>query len=372
MKIRQIETYPLYYPLSEPYGDANGYKYYRSCFMFRIITDSGIDGWGECVDWLPALETGFQNRIIPYLLGKPVNQRLELTEKVGKWQARIGAGVSMALTEIMAKAAGLSITDLWGGARRKRIPVYASFQSYTPRTDWMQVSLKRVEHAAGQGFRQVKVKIGGKTFAEDREHIALLQDRLNGQLQIAVDANQSYDAKTALKWNRVFKDTDNWLWFEEPMPLQSPEDYGWLRQQCLIPVAGGENLPSPEVFSTWMKTRALDLIQPDAMHMKGIDPFRGILAMARYQGVRISPHAYDGILSRLYAILAQACLPPWSKMDGDGIEPLEWDVMENPFTSLFHLPVKNGEVTIPSGIGLGTEIDWQRLESLRWDGTAYV
>jgi hypothetical protein len=31
MIIQQVDLFPLFHPLSEPYGDANGYKRYRTC-----------------------------------------------------------------------------------------------------------------------------------------------------------------------------------------------------------------------------------------------------------------------------------------------------------------------------------------------------
>ncbi|MGI6187177.1 MAG: mandelate racemase/muconate lactonizing enzyme family protein, partial [Brevibacillus sp.] len=59
MQIERVETYPLLYRLTQPYGDANGYKKYRACYLIRIVTTSGADGWGEAVDWLPTLDKEF-------------------------------------------------------------------------------------------------------------------------------------------------------------------------------------------------------------------------------------------------------------------------------------------------------------------------
>jgi D-galactarolactone cycloisomerase len=371
MNIKQIETFPLFYRLKKPYGDANGYKSYRSCFLFRILTDSGLEGWGECVDWLPTLEKGFREKIVPFLLGKKATDRAALVSTISKWNGRIAAGVSMALTEIVAKHAGLSIPELWGGRRRREIPVYASFQSYTEGGDWIRHSLSIVEKAIADGFRMAKVKVGGKTLNEDVRHISSLMQMINGQAQIAIDANQSYDIGSALTWNSLFAKFDNWLWFEEALPLDQPKAYAIFRARCAIPVAGGENIEKPLQFTTLMREGSLDIIQPDPMHMKGIDTYRDTLQIARYHRIRVSPHAYDGILSRVYALFAQSCLPAWSKMAGDEIEPVEWDVMENPFTSLLPLQPMNGMVTLPGGIGLGMKIDPRQLEPLLWDGTSY-
>ncbi|WP_368784386.1 hypothetical protein, partial [Acinetobacter baumannii] len=68
-----------------------------------------MEGWGECIDWLPMLEKGFQERMIPYLIGKNATNRTYIVNHIKKWNRRAAACVSMALTEIIAKHANLSI-----------------------------------------------------------------------------------------------------------------------------------------------------------------------------------------------------------------------------------------------------------------------
>jgi D-galactarolactone cycloisomerase len=371
LKIEKIDTYPMLYELPKPYGDANGYKKYRSCFLFRITTSSGIQGWGECIDWLPTLEKGFHERVIPYLLGKQATDRMKIVNVVNKWHKRAAAGVSMALTEIVAKSSGLSICDLWGGKLRSSIPVYASFQSYSEEEDWRKHSLSLIQKEIDNGFQMIKVKIGGKTVKEDQEHILSIQNEFEQKILLALDANQSYDSSTALRWERYFKTWTNILWLEEPMPMDRLNDYKLLHTKLSIPVAGGENLKETKQFLPLMKEGSLDIIQPDVMHENGVDGYRETAFLSRGFGLRCSPHTFDGSLSRLYALFVQACLPPWSKMMNENIEPIEWDAMDNPFASLISIQQSNGFVTVPDGIGIGAEIDMDKVEKYRWDKKAY-
>jgi D-galactarolactone cycloisomerase len=372
VQIERIETFPLLHRLRKPYGDANGYKKYRSCYLIRIITRCGVDGWGEIVDWLPTLHLGFQERIIPYLLGKPATERLKLVRVIGKWHHRAAAGVSMALTEIAAKAAGLSVCELWGGMFHPTVPVYASFQSYREEDNWQELSLRLVLEKVQAGYQRLKVKIGGRTLQEDHAHIERLLNDLPSAVQLAVDANQSYDLATARQWERLFSRYGNWMWLEEPMPMERAEEYGKLRQSLSIPIAGGENLVRCAQYLPLLKQGAVDIVQPDPMHAEGIDGYRCNLELARQFGLRVSPHTFDGALARLYALFAQACLPPWSKMDGETIEPVEWDVMENPFSELIHLKPIGGQASVPPGPGIGVELDRDVINAMRWDGCAYT
>lgn len=371
MNIVIIETYPLLYKLNQPYGDANGYKKYRSLYLIRVITASGIEGWGECADDLHMLEAGFHSRIIPYLIGKSAWQRNEITETVAKWHQRAAAAVSMALTEIAAKAAGIHLCDLWGGRRRDVVPVYASLQSYTASDRWRELSLKHVEDALRQGFSLIKVKIGGRTFCEDKQHIVDIQAAFGSRMRLILDCNQSYDAAQTRKWCSLFPYWENIEWLEEPIAFHLTEEYRLLRQIMNVPIAGGENVTGASGWLPLLRNRALEILQPDPMHHPSLDAYRESLSLARQYGFRVSPHCYDGALSRVYAIFAQACLAPWSKMDGAMIEPVEWDVMDNPFTRLFALEPLQGKVSLPDGAGLGIELDMERIQAYRWDGSRY-
>lgn len=369
--IRRIDTFPLYYAIPQPYGDANGIKSYRSAFYIRITTDSGLQGWGECADWLPTLQQGFQDRIIPYLIGKNANDRTKLVRTIAKWHARSASAVSMALTEIFAKSCGKSVSELWGGKQREKVPLYASFQSYSERTDWMSLSLYRIEEALKWGYTSFKVKIGGKSLDEDMKHIREVQALLQDRGKLAVDANGSYDYATVIRWLPLLAESDNLLWLEEPLPIEQTHSYSLLRHRLPLPIAGGEDMKLAADFLPLLSSHSLDILTPDLLHLRGMDEYWGTISLAHNFGTRITPHAYDGALTRLYAIMAQACLIPWSKMKPDSIDPVEWDVMDNPFTDLLPLKPINGEVTLPDGKGIGVELDVERMKAYIWDGSSY-
>ncbi|MFC4808158.1 mandelate racemase/muconate lactonizing enzyme family protein [Paenibacillus sp. GCM10023250] len=371
MKIRTIETYPLLYRLPSPYGDANGLKTFRSAYLIRIGTDDGVSGWGECADALETLHKGFHERIIPELIGQPAADRRKLVRSVKKLHARAASAVGMALSEIAALRAGMNITEIWGGRFRDKVPVYASFQSYTADADWRKRSVEAVERAAAAGFDAFKVKIGGKPIEDDQRHIADVQAAISGNMRLALDANQSYDAAAALAWRPLLERQPRLLWLEEPLRIQYVADYGLLRQRMPVPLAGGENLEAAADFLPLLTQRALDYITPDPLHVTGIDEYRATLSMARAFGIRATPHAFDGALTRLHALLAQACLEPFGKMQPDAIEPVEWDAMDNPFTGLVPLRPSGGEVAVPRGPGIGIELDTDLLAFYRWDGSRY-
>lgn len=42
-------------------------------------------------------------------------------------------------------------------------------------------------------------------------------------------------------------------------------------------------------------------------------------------------------------------------MDGEDIEPLEWDAMENPFAQIVPVSIKDGCIQVPDKIEIDTE-----------------
>lgn len=371
MKIVKVETYPLFYPLSSPYGDANGLKKYRSCYVIKVITQSGYYGWGEVNDWLPAVDLLFRQRIIPYLIGKKANEHNAIVQVIHRWNKRCAAGVSMALTEILAQASGCNVTSLWGGVLRNEIPLYASFQSYCESIDWIDRSYRQVKKAIEAGFTIVKVKVGGKTLEEDAVHIRTLLAKLDCSIKWIIDANQSYDLASAKWWEQVFVDFPQFLWFEEPLPLTQVRYYRELHNHLSVAIAGGEDVTSSEQFISLLQEEAFDIIQPDVGHISSVFDYLHCLRLGRSFGVRTSSHSFDGAISRLYTIFAHACLPPWSKMKNENLEPIEWDMMDNPFSQLVSIKINEGNAVVPNGIGLGCEIDIDILKKFRWDGTSY-
>lgn len=45
--------------------------------------------------------------------------------------------------------------------------------------------------------------------------------------------------------------------------------------------------------------------------------------------------------------------------------------MDNPFSKLIEIQPSNSEISIPSGTGIGLEIDMEMLAFYQWDGKSY-
>src|SRR5687767_4563375 len=111
--------------------------------LCKVTTRSGLVGYGECLCLRPAMQksllAAIGDVIAPLFLGKSVEQRERLNVEARVRFASFGrsgtnlnalAAVDTALWDIAGKAAGRSLSDLLGGARRTRVPVMASLNRY--------------------------------------------------------------------------------------------------------------------------------------------------------------------------------------------------------------------------------------------------
>jgi D-galactarolactone cycloisomerase len=386
--ITEIQTYPLLYIPSETYGDANGIKPYRASVLLRIINSEGFDGWGECTGPLPMIVYEAQN-LNHVLYRKDEWNRTDIMRQLRDATPRIQAAVDIALWDLIGKVVKQPIHALLGGAYRNTVPVYASMQSYAQHTaqdQWLQTLLDQVP----ERFHMIKMKIGALPISLDQKLIELALHMLPETVSIAIDANQSYDetmTRAMLEYLQSIqanflnesnqKRTSSRIhtatriqWFEEPMPLKQTASYKNIKQKTSIPIAGGENLPDARSCIDFVQNLAIDILQPDILHIGGITQLHFLYQFADHMKIRCSPHTFDSGLARIATLHAASVAKPYSKanMDWD-IDPIEWDIMENPFTNFFDPPIaiENGMVTIPQGPGLGVIVDLSSVERYMWD-----
>jgi len=96
--------------------------------VVRIVTDEGIDGFGEIESFKPYLKP-FVLHLKPALLGEDPTNVERVVRKIRNrggfkpWGSAVSA-IEMALWDLAGKAAGLPVYKLLGGKVRDRVRVY--------------------------------------------------------------------------------------------------------------------------------------------------------------------------------------------------------------------------------------------------------
>jgi L-alanine-DL-glutamate epimerase-like enolase superfamily enzyme len=225
---------------------------------------------------------------------------------------------------------------------------------------------ERVSALREQGFTAVKLGWGplGADARKDVELAGAAVEAGGEGMTVLIDAGLGYgsDAATAI---RVGKQLDELgvFWLEEPFEPDEYEAYAELADAVEIRVAAGEQDTTLWGFRELIERGHVDLVQPDVTRCGGITEFLRIAAFAREHGVETVPHAWKSGIIKAASLHVNAVLP-------DALFQ-EYCVAETPInTSLTRerLPIDaGGFVAVPSGPGLGVELDDEVMARYRVD-----
>ena len=377
MKIERIESFYLESPIDNPFGWSQGWAENRSALICKITSDDGLVGWGEG-GGSPS-QTVIHDLFSPILLGQdprninPLWHRLYHSLHNDSLAGGFGGGalsaIDIALWDLAGKAAGRSVSEMLGGSVRDKVAVYATGLYYSDDPGYV----KLVEEAGSylqSGYKGMKTKIGGLSLAEDVKRVATVREVIGDEVHLMVDANKAYGVSTAIDMGRRLADLDI-HWFEEPVVANDVEGYLAVQAGQPLTVAGGEVWYNRFEARDFLARRALGIAQPDVRFVGGISEFRQIASMANAMGIQVNPHVWgSAIMIAASLSLTSTFAPcPYAREPRPyEQEPvMEFDQTPNPIRNELAsicFEQRDGYVDIPTGPGLGIEIDESALDRM--------
>jgi galactonate dehydratase len=323
--------------------------------FLKIHTDAGIVGLGE-----PILEgqaktcAAAVQGMAEYLVGKDPRPIAHHWQAIYRHAFYRGgpiltsalSGIDQALWDIKGKALGVPVYELLGGPTRRRVRVYA--HAGTPES---------VKAARQKGFTAFKTGIRSprparivenKAFVDGvAERFAALRAAAGPEADIAVDFHGAISPQTAKLLIKVLEPLQPFF-IEEPVQCQNVDIMADIARSTHLPIATGERIFTKWGFREILEKRAASILQPDLCHAGGITEVRLIAGMAEAYYAAIAPHNPLGPISLAAGIHLAAAIPNFLCQEqvnlGDGY-------LKKSFT------VENGYVSLPTGPGLGIELD---------------
>jgi L-alanine-DL-glutamate epimerase-like enolase superfamily enzyme len=211
----------------------------------------------------------------------------------GHGERSVAVGVvDMALFDLAAKIAEQPLyrylSERHGDGRPDdSVFVYAAGGYYAPGKGLRELQ-DEMRGFLDQGYRVVKMKIGGAALAEDLERIEAVLEVLDGDgSRLAVDVNGRFDLLTALEYGRAIEPY-GLFWYEE---VGDPLDYrlnASLAEHYSGRLATGENLFSLQDARNLIRYGGLrpdrDIIQVDPALSYGLVEYLRIQEMLRSYG----------------------------------------------------------------------------------------
>jgi L-alanine-DL-glutamate epimerase-like enolase superfamily enzyme len=369
-RIARVEAVPLRYPVAGrfkffegPPGTPAG----RPAVLVRLTTDTGLTGCGQSVpvprwsyETLETVRTTIEHYLAPALAGldpldlDAVHAAMDtaIAPSFSTGQPICKAGIDLALYDLAGRLRGQPLAALWGRPSRGRVPLSWTLN---PR------SLDEVEDliAAGRarGYRHFNVKVAPDP-AFDLELCRLVK-RLVPDGFLWADANGGYREDDALLAAPRLADLGVAV-LEQPLPANRLGGYRRLKQQGALPILMDEGVVSTVELAEFIDLGLLDGLSIKPARCGGLTEARRQIALLEERGLM---WLGSGLTDPDLSLAAAAAL-----FDAGGLsQPAALNGPQFLTDSILTDPlrVEEGALVLPTGPGLGVEIDPARLAALQ-------
>jgi L-alanine-DL-glutamate epimerase-like enolase superfamily enzyme len=309
--------------------------------VVRIVTDEGIDGYGQIEATKPYLKPVVLH-YEQFLTGQDPTEiervmlRIRRLGSYKPWGSAVSA-IEMALWDLAGKAAGLPVHRLLGGRVRDRVRVYNGgvrfpFAGHQPADYAANMAL--MKHAA-EGFTIIKQGIGfhgpmptevpGFSYTDPREgaphasrgplterglsHVVAcveaMKDVLGDEVGLALDCGpDAIRLAQRLEPFHILGLED--LLSGDYVPYSDARAYREVTRSTSTPIHTGEQIYLRQNFRDLIEQQAIRVVGPDPCDVGGIAELKWIAEYADMHGLLMAPHGvFDGVLG--LAALVQVC-----------------------------------------------------------------
>jgi L-alanine-DL-glutamate epimerase-like enolase superfamily enzyme len=352
VKIAQIQTTKLEMPYIKPLVTATNNFTVARGLLVKAVTDEGVEGYGYS-DLFPRTgETpeSAAHFIDAVLKPKVVDRDLD---DLGRMRAdmehaltgnpRAKATLEGALYDALARSVHIPLYLLLGGRCRSEVKVIKMVSVGAP--DAMAEEAKQI----AQDGMALKLKMSGK-IASDLIRVAAVRKAVGDDVFIKVDANEAYDAKTAIRLAKGLADHGVEI-FEQPVPRDHFDALWEVKKHSPVKIEADQSVRSVADAQMLIRNRMIDAVNTGIPKAGSIGEVRKIAELCELNGIRCALSNTAGSMVGDAAALHLAASIP-------GIAPLcelgEFEVITgDPF---FGLSVEKGTIRVPEGEGLGVSL----------------
>ena len=365
---------------------------WRTLSFLKITTDEGLVGWSEFQEGpaTPGLAAVIR-KMAQGVIGEDPRRinaicaRLYATSRnvAGGMVAQAIAAIENACIDLKAKALGIPVSDLFGGAFHDRLPLYWS-QCGTLRTRYpdlfgtpqlrsMDDIVNLGKEVQAKGFKALKTNVllfeGGQAFnyrpgfgigaghpERNLEGAALtgLVDLLSAfregagpQTELLLDLNFNFRIEGVRRIARALEPF-NLMWLE--LDDYDPRALAAMRESTSTPIASLESLYGRQALRPYLDASAVDVAIVDPQ-WNGLTESLKMASLVDSYDVNLASHNYHGQLSTLMGAHFSASIPN-SRIVEFVVDEADWtrDFLTHP------LVIESGELVLPTRPGWGSDI----------------
>lgn len=363
LRIKRITPIGVDLPLTQPLKRSKGELRASENLLVRIEAGDFV-GWGEAgsaATMTGELLPGMVNAVsylAPLLEGLPLEdiaQAMATMEHHLYGNHGAKAAIEMALYDALGKALRKPAYELLGEQRRERIPALRYIASGDVEKDAGDAAKLKAE-----GYVAFKIKIGAATLAQDIERTRRVCAAIGPGALISADVNQGWSVGQAIEYVRAVEDTPL-AFLEQPVHAEDLAGMAQVAAASRIEIGCDEGLRHMSDLQRHHDARAAHGASLKIMKLGGLKPVRDTALLCEVLGMKINLSckiAESGIGTAAVLQLA-AAVPSLDWGVSLTSQYLAEDVLATP------LAFSAGHVQVPSGPGLGIEVDEARVRRLR-------
>ncbi len=341
-------------------------------FLCRVRSKNGEEGislsnGGQMRSLYPI----FNNLVKPFFIGKDARDLDLILDKVYIYNLNFRlsgmalgvplSSIEFAILDMMGKIAGKPMGELFGEIHHPEVAVYQATEYREKPVEESMELIKR--DVAEYNAKALKIKVGGLMYTTSDINavgparrtetiIPLVRKTFGDDMVLYADSNGFYSVKEAIRVGKLLEEY-RFEFFEEPVPFDWYEETKMVADALTIPVAGGEQEYSLHGFRWLIANDGVEIVQPDTNYFGGMIRSMKVALMANALGKKCTPHMSGGDLGFLYMMHFVSALP--NALQHHEFKGFKTDVQFECKTS--PLRSENGLVKVPTGPGLGVDLD---------------
>ncbi len=285
------------------------------------------------------------------------------------WEARkfgpaqLFSAIEVACLDAIGKASGQRVCDLLGGAVREKID-FAAYLFFKHRGDDEWGEVMTPEAVVGEARRMVdrygyrSLKLKGGVLEPDREIDAILalREAFGPEVPLRLDPNAAWSVATGRRVAERLRGALEYL--EDPVP--GIDGMSAVAASAPMPLATNMCVTSFDHIPEAIAKRPVSIILSDHHMWGGMRATAELGRLCRVFGLGLSMHSNSHLGISLAAMVHVAAAVPELTYACDTHYP--WQVEDVIVGG--KIPITDGAVTVPSGPGLGVELDRDALGAL--------
>lgn len=360
-RIARIEVFPVAYPV------VGHFKFFlkpeRPSVFVKITAASGAAGWGQSVpthtwsyETLESVVSTLERYLAPALVGRDpfdiagaheaMNRAIAGSFSTGMPIAK--AGIDLALHDLAGKALEQSLPDRWG-----KKPLAKLTLSWTVNPASIEETEQLVEQGRALGYRHFNVKVAPDP-KFDVEMCRRVR-KLAPDCFLWADANGGYDLESALEVAPKLAGAGvNVL--EQPLPANRLAGFRALKKQGALPILMDEGIVSSAELQEFIQLGLLDGVAMKPARTAGLWDARKQVEILLDNGLLfLGSGLTDPDVALAAALQLYAAYGLRYPAALNGPQFLRGSCLRRPPA------VKDGEIEVPGGPGLGVEVDEERV-----------